>query len=189
MDDPILTFQARSEWYGVAARDVREVAQLRSVRPVPCAPGLVAGLAEVHGRLVTLIDLDRLLGVAREIPDTGRAGNAGATVKAGAAGDDGATGNAGAARGGPFGVVLAPPYEHLGILVRSEPDVAAWPGEAAGDAAGDAGGGELGSWLRARLPIGDRLLNLIALPALVGRVEEAIRAGFRPAGSDADGEA
>lgn len=161
MGDPILTFEVLSEWFGVPARDVREVAHLRSVRPVPRAPGLVAGLAEVHGRIVTLIDLDRLLGAARPTGDASVAG----------------------ARGGPFGVVLAPPYDHLGILVRSEPDVAAGPDDAGG------GGDEGGGWLRARLPIGDRLLNLIALPALVERVEEAIRAGFRPtAGAAGAGE-
>jgi hypothetical protein len=174
VDDPILTFQARAEWYGIQARDVREVAQLRSVRPVPRAPGLVAGLAEVHGRIVTLIDLDRLLVSARAFPDErpeDRPGDA-----SGPAAPAVASGSA-APSGGPFGVVLAPPYEHLGLLVRSEPDVAAWPGESA-----DGGSAEAGGWLRARLPVGDRLLNLIALPALVGRVEEAIRAGFRPGG-------
>jgi chemotaxis signal transduction protein len=158
-NDPILAFEARSEWYGVPARDVREVAQLRTVRPVPRAPGLVAGLAEVHGRIVTFIDLERLLATT-----AGPAPGAGDRA--------------------PFGVVLAPPYDHLGILVRSEPDVAAWPAEPGADGAG----AEAGGWLRARLPIGDRLLHLIALPALVERVEDAIRAGFRPAGgADAGG--
>lgn len=164
MREPILTFAARSEWYGLAAQEVREVARVGSVRPVPRAPGLVAGLAEVHGRIVTLIDLERL------IPADGPRHPAAAPVPG-----EGI---------GPFGIVLAPPLDHLGILVRSEVDVAAWPEETAGapgETAGAPGSGR-GGWLRARLPVGERLLNLIALPELVERVEQAIRAGFVPGG-------
>ncbi|MGH9798154.1 MAG: chemotaxis protein CheW [Candidatus Polarisedimenticolia bacterium] len=164
MREPILTFAARSEWYGLAAQEVREVARVGSVRPVPRAPGLVAGLAEVHGRIVTLIDLDRL------IPADG----ARHPAEAPAAGSG----------IGPFGIVLAPPLDHLGILVRSEVDVAAWPEETATPPESGRGG-----WLRARLPVGERLLNLIALPELVERLEQAIRAGFVPGGGTAGGEA
>lgn len=162
MGAPILTFAARSEWYGVRAGEVREVADLRHVRPVPRAPEEIAGLAEVHGRLVTLIDLDRLLSPGP--PDA-----------AGAAGDPGAA--------GAFGVVLAPPLDHLGILVRSEVDVASAPLDEDGG-----GSEEQGGLLSARLLIGERLLNLIAVPALLERVEEAIRRGFRP-GPAGTGEA
>jgi chemotaxis signal transduction protein len=147
MADPIITFLSRSGWYGLPARDILEVAHLRIVRPVPRAPGIVAGLAEVHGRIVTLIDLDRVL----------------------------AQGPSPEARGEAFGVVLAPPFDHLGVLVRSEVDVAPAPEE--GDRLE---GQEEGGLLRGRLPLGERLLNLLSLPALVERVEEAIRAGFRP---------
>lgn len=159
---PILTFAARSEWYGVRAREVLEVAHLRHVRPVPRAPEVIAGLAEVHGRLVTLIDLDRLL----------------------APGSPAGAGTADAA-GAPwtFGVVLAPPHDHLGILVRSEVDVASAPRDA-----GEGVGAETGGLLSARLPVRERLLNLIALPSLLERVEEAIRRGFDRR-HDAAGEA
>ena len=155
MMGPILTFETRSEWFGLMASDVREVARLRGVRPVPRAPEVIASLAEVHGRIVTLIDLDRLI-------PTGEA-----TVDARAAGRSGAAGDA-------FGIVLALPYEHLGILVRSEVDVASVPEHVEPPPGGAA------SWLQARLPIGERLLNVLSLPALVSRVEETIRKGFRP---------
>ena len=153
--EPILTFEVRSEWFGLLSRDVREVARLRGVRPVPRAPGTIAGLAEVHGRIVTLIDPERALPSAQ----------------------DGA--RPGAAPGDTdreretFGVVLALPYEHLGLLVRSRVDVASSLDE------GTAPAGVPASWLRARLQAGDRLLNLLSLPGLVSRVEESIRAGFR----------
>jgi chemotaxis signal transduction protein len=154
--EPIITFEARSEWFGLMARDVREVARLRGVRPVPRAPEVIAGLAEVHGRVVTLIDLDRLLpaGDGLEMP--------------------GDPDIAGSADRDEFGVVLALPYDHLGILVRSEVDVAATSADVEPPPGGAA------SWLQARLPIGERLLNVLSLPALVGRVEETIRKGFRP---------
>ena len=146
MSDPILTFRARAEWFGLPVRDVSQVATLRAVRPVPRAPVLVAGLAEVHGRVVALIDFDRLV--------------------------DGPAAAAGDEAGLPcFGVVLAPPFEHLALLVHSELDVAEVPLETPATPA-EAG------LLRARLPVGERLLNLVALPALVQRLEEAIRAGF-----------
>jgi len=154
--DPIITFQSRAEWFGLRASDVREVARLRAVRPVPRAPGAIAGLAEVHGRLVTLIDLDRLL------PSGDEAAAAPGPPRAGGAAPE------------EFGIVLSLPYEHLGILVRSEVDVAEAPEEPGTESVGAA------TWLRARLPVGDRLLNLLSLPALVSRVEDTIRKGFRP---------
>jgi chemotaxis signal transduction protein len=154
MLEPIITFEARSEWFGLMAREVREVARLRAVRVVPRAPEVIAGLAEVHGRVVTLIDLLRLL------PERD-GGPGGPDVPDALGGDE-------------FGVVLAAPHDHLGILVRSEVDVVALPEEAEPAAAGSA------IWLRGRLSIGERLLNLLSLPALVGRVEETIRQGFRP---------
>src|SRR2546425_6673043 len=128
--EPIITFEARSEWFGLMARDVREVARLRGVRPVPRAPEVIAGLAEVHGRVVTLIDLDRLL------PAGGCPRAPGGPPPSRSDGRD------------EFGVVLALPYDHLGILVRSDVDVAA----ATEDAESPPGGAA--SWLQARLSIG-----------------------------------
>ena len=164
MVEPIITFETRSEWFGLMARDVREVARLRGVRPVPRAPEVIAGLAEVHGRVVTLIDLDRLL------PSGDAAAAPGPQDRSVSGGGD------------TFGVVLALPYEHLGILVRSEMDVAAAPENIEPPPAGAA------SWLQARLSIGERLLNVLSLPALVSRVEETIRKGFRPSPPGASDE-
>jgi len=157
--EPIITFEAITEWFGLMASDVREVAKLRGVRPVPRAPDVIAGVAEVHGRVVTLIDLERLLAAC----DTGPPPAAPAPREG--------------AGPGEFGVVLALPYEHLGILVRGEVDVAS------GVADSGPGPGGAASWLRARLMVGERLLNLLSLPELVSRVEETIRKGFRPRSS------
>jgi len=152
---PIITFESRAGWYGLRATDILEIARLDRVRPVPRAPGVVAGLAEVHGRVVTLIDLDRML--------------AGASAPL--------------AEGG-FGVVLAPPRDHLGLLVRSEVNVASPSGHESADGEADSGG-----LLLSRMSVGDRLLNLLFLPALVARVEEIIRTALRPGSGGAGGEA
>jgi len=155
VQDPIITFETRSEWYGLQAKDVAEVARLRAVRSVPRAPGVIAGLSEVHGRIITLIDLERLLEAADggTVPDTG---------------------------GAAYGVVLALPFDHLAILVRNGVDVASAGEDVEPRSRDDA------SWLQARMPVGERLLNLLSVPALVARVEETIRAGFRPEGDDKD---
>lgn len=155
INGPILTFESGTGWYGLHAGDIFEVAPLLRVRPVPRAPGIVAGLAEVHGRVVTLIDLDRLL----------------ETVSP-------------AAAGRVLGIVLAPPRDHLGLLVRSEVDVA--PGL---ETAGPGEQGDQAGLLQSRLLVGERLLNLISLPGLVARVEEAIRKSFVPGPSETGVEA
>ena len=152
----MITFDVRGEWFGVMARDVREVALLRGVRPVPRAPESIAGLVEVHGRVITLIDLERLL-PAGEAPS-----HPGRRRETASHGRD------------EFGVVLAAPYDHLGILSREGVDVTTASFESEPMPAGAA------SWLRARLPLGARLLNLLSLPALVSRVEARIRKGFQP---------
>jgi chemotaxis signal transduction protein len=155
MGEPIVTFTSHAGWYGLRASDILEVADLGPVRSVPRAPGIIAGLAEVHGRVVTLIDLDRMLSEEPAPEALSR-----------------------------FGVVLAPPREHLGILVRSDIDVA--PGD---ERASRPEPEERGGLLLARLPVGDRLLNLLFLPAVVTRVEEAIRAVFRLGPGRPGGEA
>ena len=171
MEEPIITFEARSDWYGLPARDIFEIAIIRGIRPVPRSPEVVAGLAEVHGRVVTLIDLDRLLGGAREDRPAGTNGDG-----------EMETGRTRWGTASRLGVVLAPPLDHLGILVRSDVDVAAGH-----DAPHTSEALEEGGLLRARMPVGDRLLNLLSLPALVTRIEEAIRDGFRP-GQEGPGE-
>ncbi len=155
MAEPIITFESRAGWYGVKATEILEVARVEKVRPVPRAPEVVAGVAEIHGRVITLIDLDRLL--AGDLPPTA---------------------------GSRFGVVLAPPRDHLGILVRSDVDVATSDDVDAGPESPEAGG-----LLLNRVTIGDKLLNLLFLPALVSRVEEAIREALRPGPGGAGGEA
>jgi hypothetical protein len=127
------------------ARDIFEISFIRGIRPVPRSPEIVAGLAEVHGRVVTLIDLERLLGAngGNGALEDGEATPAGAGVQ-----DDPSR----------LGVVLAPPLDHLGILLRSDVDVAS-----GGDLHHLPENPEEGGLLRARVPVGDRLLNLLFL--------------------------
>jgi purine-binding chemotaxis protein CheW len=60
--DPLLVFRLERRLYGIELRHVAGVEPERQVRPVPGAPEAVLGLVESRGRLLTVIDLPRLLG-------------------------------------------------------------------------------------------------------------------------------
>ena len=58
---PVLSFRLGREIYGVRLGAVREIFEPEHVQPVPRAPRLIGGLADVRGRMVTVIDLPGLL--------------------------------------------------------------------------------------------------------------------------------
>lgn len=62
------TFRLDRLWFGIAAERVQEVIASPAITPVPLAPRAVAGLINLRGQIVTVIDLGRCLGL-----DTGRA--------------------------------------------------------------------------------------------------------------------
>ena len=53
----VLTFSLASETYGVETCHVREVCQLRELTAVPCTPSFVAGVMNLRGRILAIIDL------------------------------------------------------------------------------------------------------------------------------------
>lgn len=55
----ILEFRLAYESYGLEIRTIREVAPLRAFTPVPSAPAFVVGIVNVHGRIVSVLDLKR----------------------------------------------------------------------------------------------------------------------------------
>jgi purine-binding chemotaxis protein CheW len=55
----ILAFTLGGEAYGVRTRHVREVCQLKDLTAVPCTPAFVAGVMNVRGRIIAIIDLRR----------------------------------------------------------------------------------------------------------------------------------
>lgn len=55
----VLEFALASERYAVEAKFVREVYPLKDLSPLPCAPSFVAGVVNVRGRILPVLDLRR----------------------------------------------------------------------------------------------------------------------------------
>jgi purine-binding chemotaxis protein CheW len=53
----VLGFSLAGETYGVEACHVREVCQLKDLTAVPCTPPFVAGVMNLRGRIIAIIDL------------------------------------------------------------------------------------------------------------------------------------
>jgi len=86
-------FELGEDRLALELADVREVARVTRYTPVPRAPALVRGVANIRGRVVTLLDAEVLYG--------GPEGERAPGPQAGQA------------------VVLAPPRDHLALFVRS----------------------------------------------------------------------
>lgn len=55
-------WSSQGEWFATDASSVVEVVPLVDTRAIPGTPGWFVGLADHHGRLVPIIDADRMLG-------------------------------------------------------------------------------------------------------------------------------
>jgi chemotaxis signal transduction protein len=62
--DLLLVVRLGAGRYALPLASVADVARCGPLRPVPGAPECVLGLAERHGRVVTVLDLARLIGEA-----------------------------------------------------------------------------------------------------------------------------
>jgi chemotaxis signal transduction protein len=60
----LVQFGAGNERYAIAAGHVRRLERLGSVTPLPGAPPFFAGITNIHGQLIPLVDLRVLLGAA-----------------------------------------------------------------------------------------------------------------------------
>lgn len=87
----ILHFLAGSRRFGFHMSEVREIREIAEVFPVPGAPDIIAGLTDVRGRIVTLVDLSKIFRY-----DSG----------------------GGDAR---LAVQLAEPHAHLGVMIPGRP--------------------------------------------------------------------
>lgn len=69
----VVEFLMAYERYAVETRWVREVVALRDLTPLPGAPGFVAGLVNVRGRIVSVVDLKVFFDLpAKGLPDLNR---------------------------------------------------------------------------------------------------------------------
>jgi purine-binding chemotaxis protein CheW len=59
----VLEFRLADEQYAVETRWVHEVHPLRQLTPLPCTPPFVAGIVNVRGQVVTVLDLKRFFGL------------------------------------------------------------------------------------------------------------------------------
>lgn len=82
-------FQVGGRPCSLPLADVAELADIAAPTPVPGAPDAIVGLADLRGRIVTVIDLARLMGLAL-------------TPRRDA---------------GYLALLLAPPYGHIALLV------------------------------------------------------------------------
>lgn len=53
----VLTFQIAAEQYAIPVKDIRTVAQLRRITPVPCVPTFYLGVTNINGLIISVIDL------------------------------------------------------------------------------------------------------------------------------------
>lgn len=60
----LLTFELAGERYGIDTRYVQEVARFGSLTPVPGVPEVVAGIANLRGRILVVFDIRPLFGLA-----------------------------------------------------------------------------------------------------------------------------
>ncbi|GBG13055.1 purine-binding chemotaxis protein CheW [Novimethylophilus kurashikiensis] len=58
-----LMFRLAFETFGIESRFVREVVPLKALTPLPCVPAFVAGLMNVRGQVLSVIDLRQYLGL------------------------------------------------------------------------------------------------------------------------------
>lgn len=88
-------FEVEGDRLGLSLEDVTEIATVARITPVPRSPDFVVGLANIRGRVVTLLDAGVLFGAAEPL----------------------------GAEGAGQAVVLAAPREHLALFTRSKVDI------------------------------------------------------------------
>jgi len=62
----IVEFQLSSERYGVESSYVREVYPLKELTPLPCTPSFLLGVVNVHGRIISVIDVRKFFDLPAE---------------------------------------------------------------------------------------------------------------------------
>jgi purine-binding chemotaxis protein CheW len=62
----ILQFLLAGETYAFDGKCVREVRAAMDVTPIPCTPAFVAGVVNLRGEIITVLDTKLLLGLPRE---------------------------------------------------------------------------------------------------------------------------
>ena len=61
-EEQLVTMMVDSQLFGIPILKVQDIVEPDQITPVPCAPGAIAGVLNLRGRIVTVIDLRELLG-------------------------------------------------------------------------------------------------------------------------------
>jgi purine-binding chemotaxis protein CheW len=69
---PVLAFRLGHERYGIELRHVAQVFPATAITPVPGAPQTLAGVANLHGEVRSILDLRQLLGLPEHDGNTER---------------------------------------------------------------------------------------------------------------------
>ncbi len=64
---PVIEFLLAAEKYAFESAHVREVYPLKDFSPIPCTPPFILGLANVRGRMVSVIDIKKFF----DLPEKG----------------------------------------------------------------------------------------------------------------------
>ena len=62
----MVTFMLDKEEYASAIGDLREIIKIREIVPIPGAPAFIAGILNVRGQIVVVIDLEKRFSLKRE---------------------------------------------------------------------------------------------------------------------------
>ena len=62
----VLEFGLANERYAVETKFVHEVYALHELTPLPCTPPFVLGIANLHGRIISVIDIKRFFDLPRQ---------------------------------------------------------------------------------------------------------------------------
>jgi purine-binding chemotaxis protein CheW len=69
-EEQLVTMMVDGQLFGIPILKVQDIVEPSQITPVPCAPSAIAGVLNLRGRIVTVIDLRELLGAREE--DVGR---------------------------------------------------------------------------------------------------------------------
>lgn len=59
----VLEFALAAERYAIEPRHIREVCVLQALTPVPCTPAFVAGIVQLRGEILSVVDLRKFFGL------------------------------------------------------------------------------------------------------------------------------
>ena len=66
--EQLVTMMIEDQMFGVPILQVQDIVESRLITPVPLAPSAIAGVMNLRGRIVTVINLRRCLGVSENAP-------------------------------------------------------------------------------------------------------------------------